>query len=149
MRKSFFAMMAVFMVFGLMGCATPGTEEPMKQEAMTAPAQPGPTIAVANPLVKMSKKVNVFITGTGFKPGQEVSILFTTLDGIEADIGYALKPPPKANKIGAWVTVWNASRYVKRKLIKPGTYIITAMDSDFNVLDYTPIVFYSDKKKKK
>lgn len=108
-----------------------------------------PKAIVATPFVKMGSKVNVVVMGTGFKPGEEVRLLFTSADGVQADIGYALKPAPKANKIGSWVTVWNASRYVKRKIIKGGAYTITVVDSDYNVLTHAPVAFYQEPKKKK
>jgi hypothetical protein len=112
-------------------------------------AQPGPIVMVAAPNVKMSSKAKITIVGTGFKPGQEVSVLFTTMDGVQADIGYALKPKPVANKVGAWATTWSAGRYVKRKLVKEGAYTITVTDSDYNVLAHAPVAFYKAKKKKK
>lgn len=145
MRKLLYGLMAVIMVFGLMGCATMKTGT---QDAITAPAKPGPTVVVANPNVKMSSKAKVTIVGTAFKPGQEVRLLFTTADGVQADIGYALKPKPKANKIGAWVTTWSCGRYIKKKLIKVGAYSITVADTDYNILAHTPVAFYKEKKKK-
>jgi len=106
-------------------------------------------VVVANPNVKMSKKAIITIVGTGFKPGQEVSLLFTTTDGVQADIGYALKPQPKANNIGAWVSTWSCGRYISKKLIKEGAYTITVADSDYNILAHTPVAFYKAKEKKK
>jgi hypothetical protein len=112
-------------------------------------AQPGPTVMVATPMVKMDKKAKMSIVGTGFKPGQEVSLLFTTMDGVQSDIGYALKPKPVANKVGAWATTWSCGRYIARKLVKEGAYTITVTDSDYNVLAHAPVAFYKAKKKKK
>ena len=75
--------------------------------------------------------------------------MFTTADGIEADIGYALKPQPKSNKLGAWVTTWSCGRYISKKLIKEGAYAITVADSDYNSLAHTPVAFYKAKEAKK
>ena len=63
----------------------------------------GPKVEVISP-VKMSKKATTTIKGQGFKPGQEVNLLFTAKDGIESDIGYALNPAPKADQSGSWST---------------------------------------------
>ena len=110
---------------------------------------PAATVMVANPYQKLDNKAKVTIVGTGFKPGQQVSLLFTTADGVQADIGYALKPAPKANKIGSWVTTWSCGRFVKRKLITKGAYTITVTDTDYNVITHAPVAFYAAKKAKK
>jgi hypothetical protein len=146
MKRVMYGLTAVILVVGFVGCATMGIGEKEPKEGL---AQPGPTVMVATPNVKMSSKVKITIVGTGFKPGQEVSLLFTTMDGVQADIGYALKPKPVANKVGAWATTWSAGRYVKRKLVKEGAYTITVTDSDYNVLAHAPVAFYKAKKKKK
>ncbi len=89
--------------------------------------------------------------GTGFKPGQEVRILFVSPDGLQSDIGYALKPAPKPDKAGSWATTWNAGRYVARKLINPqgGGYKIVVADSEYNAIAQTTVFFQAPKKKKK
>ena len=86
----------------------------------------GPMVTMGTPLVKMSKKSEVVIMGTGFKPGQEINVLFVSPDGLQSDIGYALKPAPKPDQTGSWTTTWSAGRYVDRKLIDPkgGAYKI-------------------------
>jgi len=149
MRKVVYGLMAVIMVFGLVGCATMGPGKTGAEEGLTAQSKPGPTVVVANPNVKMSKKAMVTVVGAGFQPGQTVSLLFTTTDGVQADIGYALKPKPKANKIGAWVTTWSCGRYVSKKLIKEGAYAITVADSEYNIIAHAPVAFYKAKEKKK
>jgi hypothetical protein len=137
---------AVFVMVSFLGCTTMGVGE---KEAKEGLAQPGPTVMVATPNVKMSSKAKITIVGAGFKPGQEVSLIFTTADGVQADIGYALKPKPVANKIGAWATTWSAGRYIKKKLIKQGAYAITVADSEYNILAHAPVAFYKAKKAKK
>jgi len=149
MRKVVYGLMAVIMVFGLVGCATMGPGKTGAEEGLAAQSKPGPTVVVASPNVKMGSKAKITIVGTGFNPGQEVSLLFTTTDGVQADIGYALKPQPKANKIGAWVTTWSCGRYVKKKLIKEGAYAITVADSEYNIIAHAPVAFYKAKEKKK
>ena len=106
-------------------------------------------VTVANPYQKLDNKAKVTIVGTGFKPGQEVSLLFATADGVQTDIGYSLKPAPKANKIGSWVTTWSCGRFIKKKLITKGAYAITVTDSDYNVITHAPVAFYAEKKAKK
>ena len=104
---------------------------------------------VANPYQKLDNKAKVTIVGTGFKPGQELNMLLITEDGLESDIGYYLKPAPKANKIGSWVTTWSCGRFIKKKVITKGAYTITVTDNDYNVITHAPVAFYAVKKAKK
>ena len=136
--KKLLALLAITSLMGLSLLVTPAPAGDLAAKVM-----------VANPYQKLDSKAKVTIVGTGFKPGQEVSLLFTSADGVQADIGYALKPAPKANKIGSWVTTWSCGRFIKKKLIKKGAYTITVTDSDYNVITHAPVAFYAVKKAKK
>jgi hypothetical protein len=104
-------------------------------------ADTAPKVEVAGP-VKMDKKATVMIQGTGFKPGEEITIVFTDKNGIQSDIGYALKPAPKADANGAWSTTWSCGVYIARKLVKAGeSYRIEVTDVDYNPLAHTFISF--------
>ena len=149
MKKILYVLMTGMLIVGLMACAAMETGNVVTEEEVDAPGAPGPVVMVANPYVKLDSKAKVTIVGNGFEPGQEVSLLFTSADGVQADIGYALKPAPKANKIGAWVTTWSCGRFVKKKLITKGAYKITVTDSDYNAIDHAPVAFYAEKKAKK
>jgi len=97
--------------------------------------------SVEIPQVKMSKKATVVITGKGFKPGQEINIVLITNDGVRTDIGYALKPAPKSDDSGSWVTTWNAGQLVAKKLVKKGANKIMIYDGDYNQLAQGAVVF--------
>jgi len=142
MKKLAYGLIAGIMIVSLAGFTV---LVPAKAEA----GELAPKVMVATPNVKMDKKAKITIMGTGFKPGQEVSLLFTDVNGVQSDIGYALKPQPKANKLGAWVTTWSCGRYISKKLIKEGAYAITVTDSDYNSLAHTPVAFYKAKEAKK
>ncbi|MFH1768737.1 MAG: hypothetical protein ABH858_06230 [Candidatus Omnitrophota bacterium] len=114
MKKFFGCMIAVMLVVGLMGIT--GSKLLGPNESIAAE----PVLSTATPLVQMSKKSAVVIMGSGFKPGQEIRILFATPDGLQSDVGYALKPAPKADNTGSWATTWDAGEYVGKKLIKGG-----------------------------
>jgi len=145
MERGIYGLMAVIVVVALVGCATMGVGKKGAEEGLGGP---GPTVIVADPMVKMDKKAKMSIVGTGFKPGQELSLLITTIDGVQSDIGHALKPSPVANETGAWVTTWSCGRYIDRKLIKEGAYTITVTDSEYNVLAHAPVAFYKAEEKK-
>jgi hypothetical protein len=112
-------------------------------------AADGPVVMMCTPLVKISKKANVVIMGSGFKPGQEVTILITSPEGLQTDIGYALKPVPKADETGTWATTWSAGRFVSRKIVPPGPCKITVTDDEYNPIAHSVVFFEAEKKKKK
>lgn len=130
MKKVIYGMIAVIFIVGLVGCATTGPG-----------SGPSPKVIVVAPKVTLSKKATVTIKGTDFKPGQEVEILFTAVDGVQSDIGYALKPKPVADSTGTWVTTWKCGRFVSKKLIKAGSYTLTVTDPDYNELARATVAF--------
>jgi len=116
-------------------------------------ADESPVLSLGTPMVKISKKAQVVIMGSGFKPSQEVSILITDANGLQTDIGYALKPVPKADGTGTWATTWNAGRFVSKKIVGAGPCKITVTDADYNPVAHTVVFFEKaakkDSKKKK
>jgi hypothetical protein len=137
MKKFLGYMTAVFFIIGLMGLTGSSILGPSKCIA----AEVGPTLAIGTPMVKMSKKSQVVIMGTGFKPGQELVVLFSTADGNQSDIGYALKPAPKADQTGSFASTWGAGRYVRKGFIKGGVYKIEVTDTDYNALAHGVVFF--------
>jgi len=136
MKKFLGYMIAVFIIVGLMGLVGPGK---------CIAAEMGPVLTMGTPMVKMSGKSEVVIMGTGFKPGQEVFVLFTMPDGRQSDVGYALKPAPKADETGSFASIWKAGRYVKKGFIKGGAYKIEVTDTEFNSLAHSVVFFQKEK----
>ena len=139
MKRLAGGILAVMLVIGLLVIGL--------MEGLAVSGEPGPTVMVGTPVVKMSKKATAVIMGTGFKPGQEVRILLTTWDGVRSDVGYALKPEPVANELGAWVTTWSCGRFIAKKLVKEGAYTLTVTDAEYNPIAHAPIAFAAAKKK--
>ena len=100
---------------------------------------------MGTPMVPLDKKATAVIMGTGFQPGQEVYLLITDANGVQSDIEYALKPLPKADATGAWSTTWSCGRYVQKKLVKAGAYVITVTDTKYEPLASVPVTFYQAK----
>lgn len=135
MKRVLCVVMVVFMVAGLAGCAGLGMGQ----------GKSAPKLIVETPKVTMSKQAKVSLSGQGFKPGEEVAILFTAVDGVVSDIGFALDPQPFADKKGAWATTWKCGRFINKKLIKEGTYTLKATDTDYNALAEATVTFISGK----
>ena len=137
MKRVIGSLIAVFLIVGFVGIT------------VCTAGELGPVVSMGTPLVKMSKNSKAVIMGTGFKPGQEVNVLFVSPDGLQSDIGYALKPAPKADKTGSWTSTWSAGRYVGRKLIKGGAYKMVVTDEEYNPIGHTAVYFAKPPKKKK
>ena len=132
-------------------------EAPMKDEKAakeekgakkaTAPAKkakkkgPPPVVTVTQQVIPLIPKVSIDIIGTGFEPGQELRILYTDAEGMQTDIGYALKPEVKANNSGAFFTTWDGEEFVKAKLLTEGAKTLTVTNSEFKPLAETNVFF--------
>ena len=132
MKKGIYCAIAIIMALGL----------GVHADSASGQSSPAPLIS-ATPMVEMTKDAEVTILGTGFKPGEEIIILYTDPNGVVADIGYALKPEPKADTKGEWATTWDCGRYVGKKLITEGVTSITVTDSEYNILAHDSIYFYA------
>ncbi|MFC1872271.1 hypothetical protein ACFLYV_00910 [Chloroflexota bacterium] len=132
--KKFIILSIVVVIIGLVGGAA---------IVVGSPFGSSPTVEVVNPVVELSNSATVTIAGSGYEPGQEVRILFTTsgVKSARADIGYALEPQPIASKSGAWITVWEAGRYVKKGLVSEGAYSIEVADTEYITLAEAPFAF--------
>jgi hypothetical protein len=147
MKKSLYTLLSISLVIAILalsGCAmlTGGKSDAAKEKSAL-----GPVVVVATPHVAMEKKTEVVVMGTGFQPGKEIAFLITDADGVLTDITSAMKPEPKADKSGTWASTWDASDYVKNKLVKKGVYVITAADSEYNPIALAPVNFYEPPKK--
>ncbi len=129
MKRVFCILTVAFVIAGLVGCASTGKDK-SSAKMMVEPAS-----------VAMSKKAVVGLSGQWFAPGEEVVILFTAVDGVVSDIGFALDPQPMADDTGAWATTWKCGRFISKKLIKEGSYTLKAADAEYNVLAEATVTF--------
>ena len=139
MKRCFGFLVAVVFVIGVIGFS--GTS------SVCLAGDAGPVLALGTPLVKIDKKASVVIMGSGFKPGEELSVLVTDENGLQTDIGYALKPVPKADATGTWATTWNAGRFVSKKVIGAGPCKITVTDAEYNPIAHSVVFFQKAEKK--
>ncbi len=112
-------------------------------------AEAGPNVTVSPAPVK-PKKGKILISGSGYKPKQELGIR-VMMGGVLSDISFLVKPRPIVNEYGAFASTWGLrGREFKRGLLKAGTaYVITVVDEGGNTLATAPLVFDKAKKKKK
>jgi len=108
----------------------------------------GPEVTILPNKVEYKRRVQAFITGSGFKPNQEIGLRIM-MGGVLSDISYLVKPRPIANANGSFATVWTLNREIRRKLVT--THEMTAVDDDGNELAVGKLVFKkaATKKKKK
>jgi hypothetical protein len=137
MKKITVSLTAVICVVGFIGLTGIGSIGPDVCQA----GELAPVVSLSSTMIKLSKKAEVVIMGAGFKPEQEINIVFITADGLKADVEYALKPAPMPDKTGSWNTTWSAGRFVDKKLVKAGTYRIVVFDGEYNQLAHTVISF--------
>ena len=104
-------------------------------------ASAGEAAITAGGPAKLDKKGTLELSGSGFAPNSEIVLVFATDDGVQSDIGYALKPAPAADAGGNWKTTWSYGRFVKKKLVKAGDYTLVATDADFNPVAKAKIQF--------
>ena len=84
----------------------------------------------------------VSIQGLGFKPNQELAILFTDAIGATADLEAYLDPAPiVTNAKGEFSTTWKCGAYISKKLINPGVTAIRVTDADYTLLAHDSIAF--------
>lgn len=87
------------------------------------------------------------ISGSGFKPNQEVEI-WTMLGGVLSDISSLVKPKiSKTNDKGAFAAKWKISRRTAR-LLKTGSFPIIVADKDGQKLASAEYKYEKVKKKK-
>ena len=140
MKRCLGCLMAVFFIVGLIGFSVIDSAECLAGDV-------GRVVTAGTPLVKIEKKVSVILMGSGFKPGEELSMLITDASGLRTDIGYALKPELKADATGTWATTWDASDFLKEKMVNPGPCKIVVTDAEYNPVAHT-VVFFQEAEKK-
>jgi len=96
----------------------------------------GPTVVVSPGAAPIDKNAKFVIMGSGFKAGQEISVLFQDDYGAFNEVKEV-----KVNKRGNWATVWTLGRYTRGGIIKDGIYAIMAADRAYNILASTPVGF--------
>ena len=134
--KKHILLLVALLFFGLTGCASTQSVGQIDR------IEPAATVVSEPVILPLNKHGKVVFMGSGCKPGEEVKLLFKTIDEVTTDIGAYLDPKSIiANDSGAWLVVWSYGHFVKKKLIKKGVYAILVADMDYNVRASAPIKF--------
>jgi hypothetical protein len=129
MKKRLGLVIAVLFAMSLAGCS-----------AVSGPGAAGPTLA-GGLSARLDNAGKIELSGSGFKKGMEIHLLLTTDDGVQSNIDYALDPQPLADANGSWRSTWSYGRFVKKKLVKEGTYPLVVVDEDYRTLARTTVTF--------
>ncbi|MBI4331778.1 MAG: hypothetical protein HY673_10905 [Chloroflexi bacterium] len=98
-------------------------------KAQQAPTS-APTLVVTPAYGPLAKNTNLVILGTGYKPAQELNILF--YDGF-GSIG-ALEETVKADDKGNFVSSWTLGDYSRGGILVEGVTNIMTADESFNII---------------
>lgn len=137
MKKSRLALLVLLGLVFLFAVACTGYK--------SAHMKSGPSFVIATPVVTLMKDAKVVMYGTGFKPKEELTLVFKNTDGGLSGINAVVKPEPVPNNDGVWATEWDITAYLK--VIKPGTTVISVADKDWNTLVQAPVLFVAPPKK--
>ena len=147
MKKVLYALVTVIVVVALVGGATLGPGKSEAQEVLASQGGLAPTVVIQpSHVLRLDKKTQVAIMGSGFKPGEEIHLVINQSDGSISDITSELVPEPKANEFGVWGTTWTVGDYASGSVAKAGVYILKACDASYQVLATVPFGYYEAKK---
>ena len=107
----------------------------------------GAEVTILPKAVEYKRGAQVFISGSGFKPKQELG-LRVMMGGVLSDVSYLVKPRPVPNSNGTFASVWSLNREIRRKLLALGANDFTVVDADGNTLAMGKLTFKKARSKK-
>jgi len=108
----------------------------------------GPEVTILPGKVPYERNAQVFISGSGFKPKQELGLRIM-MGGVLSDVSFLVNPQPVTNENGSFATVWSLNREIRGKLLKMGALDMTVVDENGNELTKGKLNFVAAKKKSK
>ena len=107
-----------------------------------------PTVSISPSQVEYQRKVKVTISGSGFKPKQQLGLLIV-MGGAPSDISGLVKPTPVTNEKGEFSSVWVIDGEIRRKLVAPTSHTIEVIDEEFRTLAKATLTFKKPEKEAK
>jgi hypothetical protein len=104
-------------------------------------------ISLSSTEVGFDSKASVFIYGSGFNPGTQVSLLLQDSNGVYQDVtSLATTFPMVANDDGAWATKWVVGRWTRGGVGAEGIFSLWVTDENFTNLSSHPIALCKTKR---
>lgn len=92
-------------------------------------------------------RLQVMISASGLKPGQEVG-LRTTMGGVLSDVSFLAKPAiEKADDKGMVASTWGIRSRTIKRLLQPGEHMVELVDADGNMLASANLMIPEPAKK--
>lgn len=104
----------------------------------------GPIVRIAPTPVPYKSNTVVTIAGVGFEPNQELGIRIE-MGGVISDIRHQVKPTPKTDENGAFMSEWKLGRELR--LIGSGVHTLSIVNENGDVLAHAPFVLAQQEKK--
>jgi hypothetical protein len=117
------------------------------QDEAVAGESAKPTVNISPSPVEYKRKVKVTISGSGFKPQQELGLLLD-VGGAPSDISGLVEPKPVANEKGEFSSVWVIDDEIRRNLLTPTAHTIEVVDEDWTMLAKVTLEFKAPEMKK-
>jgi hypothetical protein len=105
-----------------------------------------PTVSISPNPVDYKRGVKVRISGSGFRPNQELGLV-VTMGGAPSDISGLVEPKPVANEKGEFNSVWELDDEIRRKLLEPRSHTIEVVDPEWQTLAKTTLAFKKVEEK--
>ena len=115
---------------------------PSEAEALSAaPVRASvPNLVVTPMIVPLDGDSQVILAGSGFEPGQEISVFIRDPRyGALSDLRGLVDPEPLVNEQGSWASAWTFGRYISRGIFTEGLYQIWVADENGVALASAPL----------
>ena len=130
---------AVMLVVFAAGCAQSESEPAVESSG-------GENVIVTPSVVPLDSKSQVVIMGSGFQPGQSISILINDKFGNLSNMTNDLDPELVISEDGCWVSTWSLGRYASRGMMIEGVYSVRVQDESLAILASAPVAFVDAEK---
>ena len=106
----------------------------------------GPVVRIAPTPIPNKRNTVVTIAGVGFEPNEELGLRID-MGGVTSEIRNQVKPTPKTDEEGAFMTEWKLGRELR--LLDPGVITLRVVNANGDVVAHAPFVLDEAPKKSK
>jgi len=106
----------------------------------------GPVVRIAPTPIPNKRNTVVTIAGVGFEPNEELGLRIE-MGGVTSEIRNQVKPMPKTDDEGAFMTEWKIGREIG--MLDPGVITLRVVNANGDVVAHAPFVLAKAEKKSK